>query len=167
MPTGRIRPSVLLLAVAALLLAAPSSAAGQGAQPSYDVLRIEQDGAVTPYNIWVDWLPLVVATPDGGAWAFFSAQAKKADGMGTRRLYAARFDPGLGVWTPGRPMPGGEIQFGPSAVVDSKGTVHLVYSDRRTNDTGVFSVLVYTRSDGQGGWRSRRRWRRTRTPATR
>lgn len=158
MPTGRIRPTLIAFVVVAAVLAPATGAVAQtaqpdGGQPSYDVLRIEQDGTVMPYNIWVDWLPLIVTTPDNGAWVFFSAQSKRGDGsLGTKRLYAARFDPHLGVWSPGRAMPGGEIQFGPAAVVDSKGVVHVVYSDRRTADAGVYSTLVYTHSNAQGGW---------------
>lgn len=153
MPIGNRRSSFVIVALVAMLIGAPLRATAQTPQPSYAVLRIEQDGTVMPYNIWVDWMPLVIATPDGGAWAFFSAQAKKADrSIGTRRLYAARFDPSLGVWLPGKALPGGEIQFGPAAAVDSQGVVHLVYSDRLNGDQGVYASLVYTKTDGQGGW---------------
>lgn len=144
--------ALLALCILSSSLIQPIATAAQTSQPSYDVLRVEQDGTVMPYNIWIDWMPLLITTPDNGAWAFFSAQAKLPDAIGTQRLYAARFDPAGSVWLPAKALPGGEIQFGPSAVVDSKGTVHLVYSDRKNGDTGVFSTLVYTHSDGQGGW---------------
>lgn len=144
--------ALLSLCTLAVSLTLPAMGTAQTAQPSYDVLRVEQDGTVMPYNIWIDWMPLLVTTPDRGAWAFFSAQAKLPDATGTQRLYAARFDPEGGVWLPAKAFPGGEIQFGPSAVVDSKGTVHLVYSDRKNGDAGVYSTLVYTHADGQGGW---------------
>jgi hypothetical protein len=149
-PTLRVVLLALCTLTSGMIL--PATISAQTSQPSYDVLRVEQDGTVMPYNIWIDWMPLLVTTPDKGAWALFSAQAKLPDATGTQRLYAARFDPDGGVWLPAQALPGGEIQFGPSAVVDSKGTVHLVYSDRKNGDAGVYSTLVYTHSDGQGGW---------------
>jgi hypothetical protein len=74
------------------------------------------------------------------------------DGLGPRRLYGARFDPGRGVWLPAGPLPGGQIQFGPAAAVDKAGVVHLVYSDRASDAADAFSTLVYTRTNDQGGW---------------
>jgi len=153
MPTNRSHAALLLAVLTAVALTLPGTAVAQPTQPSYDVLRLAEDGTVLPYKIWVEWTPLVITTPDNGAWAFFSAQAKRAnDALGSRRLYAARFDPNLGAWLPATALPGGEIQFGPAAVVDSKGVVHVVYSDRRNSDKGVYSTLSYTRADGQGGW---------------
>jgi hypothetical protein len=121
-------------------------------QPSYDVIRVEQDGTVLPYVIWAEWMPVLVATPDGGAWAFFTAQVRTADGLGGRKLYAARFDPAAGVWLPARAVPGGQIQFGPAAVVDRAGVVHLVFSDRASDAQDALSTMVYTRSTADGGW---------------
>lgn len=120
-------------------------------QPSYDTLRVEANGLVVPYHIWIDWLPALVTTRDGGAWVFFGAQARTADGLGARRLYGARFDPDRSVWMPATVMPGGVAQFGPAAAVDSQGVVHVVYSDVAAAGE-VGSTLVYTRSTPDGGW---------------
>jgi hypothetical protein len=49
-------------------------------------------------------------------------------------------------------VPSGEVQFGPSAVVDRAGTVHLVYSDRARDAADAFSTLLYTRTDAEGNW---------------
>ena len=136
-----------------------SSGAGAIAQPSYDTIRIDQDGGGQPYQVWIDWAPFMLPTPDGGAWVFFSAQVKLPSAenpaeftLGTRKLYAARFDPAAGVWLPARAMPGGEIQFGAAAVVDAQGTVHLVYTDRADAQETSFGTLVYVRSTPEGGW---------------
>ena len=153
MPIGRSRVlAALLLAVA---IAGPVGGAGaQPAQPSADILAVAaEDGAAIPYAVWTFWAPpAAVATPDGGAWVFFSAQARKPDGLDTVRLYAARFDPTSNVWLPAQALPGGQIQFGPAAAVDQNGTVHLVFSDRASNAPEALSTLVYTRTNGQGGW---------------
>ena len=47
-------------------------------------------------------MPQIVTTPDGGAWAFFTAQIRTEEGYGDRRLFASRFDPELRVWLPAR-----------------------------------------------------------------
>ena len=160
MPTGTTRLTVALLALG-MLLGGPKALGAQGdqpavpaapPQPSYDVIRLQHDGAALPYNVFTEWLPLLVTTPDGGAWAFFSAQARTTDGLGSRRLYASRFDPAAGVWLPAAALPGGEIQFGPAAAVDKTGTVHLVFSDRAKAAPDAMARLVYTRTDGAGGW---------------
>jgi hypothetical protein len=120
-------------------------------QPSYDTLRIYAGGAIQPYHLLVDWVPALVATPDGGAWVFFGAQARDQQGFGPRKVYAARFDPERQVWLPALSMPGGETQFAPAAVVDGDGVVHVVYSDVKKG-AGPVSTLVYARSDAEGGW---------------
>lgn len=120
------------------------------AQPSYDTLRVADNGATLPYHVWVDWVPELVTTSDGGAWAFFGAQARLGEGPASRRLFASRFDPALRVWLPASPMPGERVQFGPAAVVDSLGRVHLVYSEL-TGDAAVpGSTLLYVRLDRDG-----------------
>lgn len=121
-------------------------------QPSFDVLRLEHNGLVVPYNVWFDWLPVLETTPDGGAWVFFSAQAKLPDGIGPRRLYGSRFDPAQHVWQPARALPGGALQFGPAVAVDSTGGVHIVYSNRDTTVDSGTSTLLYTRTTPEGGW---------------
>lgn len=147
------------LAVALILLGATASAGAQQVQPGYDTVRVASGGVAIPYVLWIQWNPLIVTTPDGGAWAFFSAEPKTlpdgtANPLATRqgRLYTARFDPKSQVWLPAQALPGGEIQFGPSAVVDKSGIVHLVYSDRAKATSDVFSTLVYTHTDAKGNW---------------
>lgn len=130
----------------------PNTAAATAAQPSFDGIRLQHDGRVLPYGVWKEWPPLLLTMPDGGAWAFFTAQAHKDGGLDALRLYAARFDPERGAWLPAEALPGRNVQFGPSAVVDGAGIVHLVYSDRGSEAPDAFSTLVYTRTDGAGGW---------------
>lgn len=139
------------------LTAAPVAGAATPASPgspplSYDGLRVERDGVPVPYGVWSQWAPLLVATPDGGAWAFFTAETGDVAGPGRLRLHAARYDPGRAGWLPARAMPGGEVQFGPAAAVDRAGAVHLVYADRGRDAADAFATLVYSRSDGAGGW---------------
>jgi len=80
-------------------------------QPAYEGLRIDDGGFGRAYRVWEEWVPALVTTPDGGAWAFFTAQAKTTDGYGERQLYATRFDPQLAVWLPARSLGAGSTQF--------------------------------------------------------
>ncbi len=120
-------------------------------QPSYDTIRLYDGVAIQPYHLLVDWIPAFVSTPDGGAWLFFGAQARDEQGFGARRIFAARFDPETRVWQPAVAMPGSDTQFAPTAAVDASGVVHVVYSDAPAGG-GPASTLVYTHSDGAGGW---------------
>lgn len=122
------------------------------AQPSYDSLRIAEAGLTVDYHVVVDWVPVLVTTPDGGGWVFFGAQARDRDASGARRIFASRFDPARGVWLPATAMPGERAQIGPAAVVDGKGAVHLVYSEISGNDQPQGATLLYTRVDPGGGW---------------
>src|SRR5215207_10681334 len=90
-------------------------------QPAYDVLRVDDNGLGRAYRVWEEWVPQVVTTPNGGAWAFFTAQIRTTDGYSDRRLYAARFDPDSKVWLPARGMGTSATQFGATAVTDSQG----------------------------------------------
>jgi hypothetical protein len=129
-------------------------------QPGYDTIRIDFDGTALPYQVWIDWSPFLLPMPDGGAWLFFSAQVKMprqptADDpstytLGTQKLFAAHFDPASNTWEPAKAMKGGPIQFGASAVVDAYGTVHVVYTDRASDQ--AYGTLVYVKSTPQGGW---------------
>jgi hypothetical protein len=150
-------------AAAALVIAAVvASSAGSAVavtQPAYDTMRVVQDGAAVPYQVWIDWAPYIVPMTDGGAWVFFSAQSKSPDPqnaansiLGTRKLYASRFDPASGTWQPALAFSGGQIQFGAAAVVDGQGTVHVVYTDRADPEDATFGTLVYRRSTPEGGW---------------
>jgi hypothetical protein len=158
------RRLVVLLALGALLM--PMTTLGQEpepeaapeappppevAQPAYEVLRIDDGGIGREYRVWEEWVPKVVTTPDGGAWAFFTAQVRTEDGFADRRLYASRFDPTLMVWLPARSLRSTSTQFGAAAAVDSAGVVHLVYSDRATDVQPSWSQLIYQRF-ADGAW---------------
>lgn len=151
---SRLVTAVATVAIVATGIGVSSQAAAQEVQTSYDVIRVAgDDGVAIPYVLWVDWTPTIVTTPDGGAWAFFSAQPFATEGAGNRgRLYAARFSPETNTWQPATVIPGGEIQFGASAVVDAEGGVHVVYSDRASVEDTDFSTLYYTRTNADGGW---------------
>jgi hypothetical protein len=114
-------------------------------QPAYEVFRIDDGGVGRAYRVWEEWVPQILTTPDGGAWVFFTAQARTEEGFGNRRLFASRFDPDLDVWLPARAIGNPGTQFGASAAIDSKGVVHLVYSERATEGENTWSQLVYQR----------------------
>ena len=117
-------------------------------QSSYDTIRIENGGVASLYEVSIDWSPLVLNLPDGGAWGFFTAQLRLPTEPGAnpllsnRKLFATRFDPGTGAWQPAVALPG-EVSFGPTGVVDASGTVHLVYTIRGSLEPTSFSTLVY------------------------
>jgi hypothetical protein len=115
------------------------------AQPAYSVLRIDDNGVGRSYRVWEEWVPQVVATPDGGAWVFFTAQARADEGYGPRRLYASRFDPKMKTWEPAKPLGNEATQFSATAGVDSNGVVHVVYSERALTGENTWSKLVYQR----------------------
>ncbi len=120
-------------------------------QPAYDVLRLQEGGLPFSYRVWEEWVPQILATPDGGGWIFFTAQARTADGYSTRRLFATHFDPEKHIWPAAAPIADGGTQFGASPVVDSKGVVHLVYSNRATDAEESWSTLYYIRY-ADGAW---------------
>lgn len=120
-------------------------------QPAYEVFRIESEGAGRAYRVWEEWVPQVITTPDGGAWVFFTAQPRADEGYGTRRLFASRFDPEQSVWLPAQAIGNDTTQFGVSTAIDSKGVVHLVYSERISNSANAWSQLVYQRLM-EDGW---------------
>lgn len=114
-------------------------------QPAYEVLRVDDNGTGRSYRVWEEWVPQVVTTPDGGAWAFFTAQIRSQEGNTDRRLFASRFDPGLRVWLPAHALGSNATQFGATAAVDSQGVVHLIYSSRAGDGSEAWSQLVYQR----------------------
>lgn len=126
-------------------------------QASYDTIRIENGDTASLYEVSIDWSPLIVNLPDGGAWGFFTAQLRLPTEPGAnpllsnRQLFATHFDPATGTWDPGFRLPG-EISFGPTAVVDKSGTTHLVYSIRGSLEPTSFSTLVYMTVDDTGTW---------------
>jgi hypothetical protein len=130
----------------------PHGVARTAAPERSNIRMSDTEGGTTSYRVWLEWSPELVTTPDGGAWAFFSALADEGPLQDQQRLYASRFDPSVGAWLDAVPMPAGEIQFGASAVVDSKGIVHVVYSAREFAGDEYLSTLLYTYEDGRGGW---------------
>lgn len=147
--------SVCLVLLAGLMTVGFGWRPVDASQPSYDTLRVAVDGQpnALPYQVWVAWTPYVLPLPDGGAWAFFSAETMNPDGsIGTKKLYASRFDPAVATWRPAAALAGGQIQFGASAVVDGQGTVHVVYTDRADDQTTTYGKLAYIRSTPEGGW---------------
>lgn len=147
--------SVCLALLAGLMLVGLGSRPVDANQPSYDTLRVSAEGqpAALPYQVWVAWSPFILPLPDGSAWAFFSAETVNPDGtIGTKKLYASRFEPAFGTWAPATAFNGGQIQFGASAVVDGQGTVHVVYTDRADDQPASFGKLAYIRSIAEGGW---------------
>ncbi|MCA9858467.1 MAG: hypothetical protein KC438_02050 [Thermomicrobiales bacterium] len=126
-------------------------------QPSYDTIRIDSEGSATLYEVSIDWSPLVLNLPDGGAWGFFTAQLRLPTEPGAdptlsnRQLFATRFDPGTGTWQPAVALPG-VVSFGPTGVVDSTGNAHLVYTIRGSLEADSYSTLVYLTADGSGQW---------------
>jgi hypothetical protein len=138
--------SVCLALLAGLLVGGLGWQSAIASQPSYDTIRVDGPATALPYEVWVAWTPLIVPLPDGSAWAFFSAQTVNADAtVGTKKLYASRLDPATGTWSAALPMKGGQIQFGPTAVVDSQGTIHLIYTDRADDQATSFGQIVYVK----------------------
>jgi hypothetical protein len=147
--------SVCLALLAALMMVGLGLRPVDANQPSYDTLRVAVAGQPTalPYQVWVAWSPYILPLPDGSAWAFFSAETVNPDGtIGTKKLFASRFDPAAGTWRPATAFNGGQIQFGASAAVDSQGTVHVVYTDRADDQPTTYGKLAYVRSTPEGGW---------------
>src|SRR4051794_10298089 len=147
----RLSRSVLAAAAVALIgiLGLTGGGAGAVTQPGYDTIRLDQGGSASSYLVWIDWAPFVLPLPDGSAWVFFSAQTRAPDPkdpskdiVGTRKLYASKYDVTTGNWQPAQALSGGQIQFGASAVVDAQGTIHLVYTDRADAEGTTFGVLV-------------------------
>ena len=121
------------------------------AQPSYSVLRIDDNGIGRAYRVWEERVPQIVATPDGGAWVFFTAQARSDEGYGPRRLYATRFNPDLETGESAKLLGNEATQFSATAGVDSSGVVHVVYSERALSGDDTWSKLVYQHLD-DGVW---------------
>ncbi len=149
------RLGVLLFAVVAAFTSLLPTAAQ--VQPSYDTIRLQDGDVARLYQASILWAPLILPTPDGGAWSFFTAQIRLPGEAGAEptlsnfKIFASRFDPAAATWTPATALPG-EISFGPTGVVDSTGTVHLVYTVRESLDPSAFGSLVYIKSTGDGGW---------------
>jgi endonuclease YncB( thermonuclease family) len=103
---------------------------GRNLEPETATVTIRSDGETRPYEVWLAWSPLIVTKPNGSAWVFFSAEATEGADAGKKKLFSSRYDPASGKWSTARAMQGGDVQMGPSAVVDVNGVVHVVYCDR-------------------------------------
>lgn len=149
--------TIALAGLLALTGALPLLPAAATVQSSYDTIRIDNGGAANLYQVSIEWAPLVLNLPDGGAWGFFTAQLRIPSEPGAnptlsnRKLFATRFDPATGTWLPARVMPG-EVSFGPTGVVDGSGNVHLVYSIRGSLEDTSLSTLVSMTVDNAGNW---------------
>ena len=75
------------LALASALQLLPAAAT---VQPSYDTIRIQNDGVASLYEVSIDWSPLVLNLPDGGAWGFFTAQLRLPTEPGANPLLSSR-----------------------------------------------------------------------------
>ncbi|CAN5843503.1 hypothetical protein BH20CHL4_BH20CHL4_14740 [soil metagenome] len=126
-------------------------------QPSFDTIRVQDGDVARLYQASILWTPLVLPLPDGSAWSFFTAQLKLPTEPGADptlsnfKVFASRFDPASATWSPATALPG-EISFGPTGVVDSQGTVHLVYTIRANLDPASFGSMVYIKTTPEGGW---------------
>ena len=150
---SRLRKLKAGAAALTLFAALGASTISAAPQPSYDTLRVAGDGVSVPYQVWVAWSPIIVPTPDGNAWAFYSVQAANTDGsLGTKKLFVSHYNTAEGSWSAGSALPGGQIQFGPSAAVDANGVVHLVYTDRADDKPTSYGKLVYIHSNTDGSW---------------
>jgi hypothetical protein len=144
-----VRRLALLLAVAVMLVAPTSGASAN--QGSYDAVRVQlEDGSSVLYRVWLIWPQLLLTTPDGGGWGFFTAQAGTVDAP--YKLFVARFDPVSAKWSGATAVPGGQIQFGPAGVVDANGVAHVVFTDRAADDPAQFGRVMYMRTTPEGGW---------------
>jgi hypothetical protein len=146
----------LAIAVLATLMTQLATARAE-VQPSFDTLRVQDGDVARLYQASILWSPVVVPLPDGSAWAFFTGQVRLPTEPGADpilsnfRLFASRFDAASATWSPAQAMPG-EISFGPTAVADAEGTVHLVYTIRANLEPTSYGSLVYVRSTPDGGW---------------
>jgi hypothetical protein len=132
------------------MLVAPATGASAN-QGSYDVVRVQaEDGTSVLYRVWLTWPQLLLTTPDGGGWGFFSAQAGTVDSP--FKLFVSRFDPTTAKWSGASPVPGGAIQFGVAGSVDANGIVHVVFTDRAADDPAQFGRVMYMRTTPEGGW---------------
>lgn len=124
-------------------------------QPSYDSIRIQDSGLIFNYQVSVDWSPVIVPMPDGGAWLFFTAQLEYFDPQGElqvspRRIFASRFNPDTANWSTARAVPSQLYSFGQAAVADAEGNVHLVFTQRPSLNSEEPGVLSYVKISPDG-----------------
>jgi len=143
-----IKRLALIVAAMAMLGLPGMAKANQG---SYDVIRIQDgNGVQSLYRVWLTWPQMLLTTPDGGAWAFFTGQAGTIDAP--YKLFVSRFDPIKARWTLASPVPGGDLQFGVAGAVDAAGHAHVVFTDRASDQDGVFGQVFYTHTLDDGNW---------------
>jgi hypothetical protein len=143
-----VRRLAALLAVAVMLVAPLRAAADQG---SYDVIRVKDaQGNTALYRVWLTWPQVLLTTPDGGAWGFFSAQAGQVNAP--NKLYVSRYDPTQAKWSDGTEVPGGTVQFGVAGAVDANGIAHVVFTDRTEDKPEIFGKLMYMHSNPDNTW---------------
>jgi hypothetical protein len=143
-----VRRLALLLVVALTLVAPLRASADQG---SFDVIRVQSDdGSTVLYRVWLTWPQILLTTPDGGAWGFFSAQAGKVDAP--NKLYVSHYDPIQAKWSDATAVPGGAVQFGVAGAVDANGVAHVVFTDRVADEADQFGKLMYMHSNPDNTW---------------
>lgn len=114
----------------------------------------------SPYVPSVQFSSLILSLPNGGAIAFYSAEAEPEDPSTptpadeiTQKLYYAIYDAGNGSWGTGQPLlDGGRMQYGITGVVDSIGRVHVVFTERKSGNDSDVGVLKYMVREVNGSW---------------
>lgn len=131
------------------MLVAPLKASAD--QGSYEVIRVQNsDSATVFYRVWLTWPQVLLTTPDGGAWGFFSAQAGQIDAP--YKLYVTHYDPVQAKWSDAVAVSGGNVQFGVAGAVDANGIAHVVFSDRTEDTAESLSKLMYMHSNPDNTW---------------
>ena len=175
MTAETIIPPVLLVARTGSLGFAGEAARAQKAPPfpppapapitalsSTDLVPIGDRCNAVPYDL-PNVAPTGATTPDGKAWCSFSAYHRVSGGADVIRVFAARLEPRIGVWLPGAALPIKTYQFGPAALIEDTGVVHVVCGDGDSDAPA--GTLVHVRSDG-GGRLAPREKRTIRKPVT-
>ena len=126
------------------------------------VFQTALDGGsdTSPYVPSVQFTPLILSLPNGGAIAFYSAEPEPENPSTptpanevSQRLYYAIYDAGNGTWSTGQPLAdGGRVQYGITGVVDSLGRVHVVFTDRKSANDGDVGTLKYMVREVNGEW---------------
>jgi hypothetical protein len=136
---------------------AASNAGSTNASGSISLILADDDGAPTPYEVSIDWSPVLVTMPNGDAWGFFTAQLDEPSASGSfrilsdRKVFAAKYDATLRAWQPGTALYG-EVAFGATATIDQVGRLHLAYSERFSLDPSAMSTLFSLTLDETGAW---------------
>jgi hypothetical protein len=108
----------------------------------------------------VQFSPLLLSLPNGGAIAFYSAEPEPENpatptpaDQRSQKLYYAIYDAGSGTWSTGQPLlDGGKMQYGITGVVDSIGRVHVVFTERKSANDSDVGTLKYMVRELDGSW---------------